>query len=429
MTASTGNKKKRSSAEHELTSNSPNEPIKPWGFVSAKPSEYLVVYRGGQLAKQLCRQGARLWKWPSDSVAVIPTSLKEVVFHANQITEDQVDVSLRGMLLYRIRDPLRIHKLINFTSRQAAEAKLARMISDMCRSNAKWLVANMKLDECIRRRKEEIAAALKQELALVATESWGVEIETIDIQDVYVQDEELFQAMQARYKAEKHREAELARLDALHDVDKRKIEQARFKAEKERDAQLATLDAQHQVDKRRIAHELAAARERQQLQLEQVERAGQVQLAELAQRRRQEEGQYEIDNFRVDQEAEIALRKAQQEQERERVAADGERERAAIRTEAQRMAQEAEVRYLREKIAAESSAGRAYLDQIYLREALPVMAQALSSGLDGARISLLYGNGGQDSLRGLIDTLLLAAHERLGQAPTAPTSSGSPPSA
>ena len=90
----------------------------------------------------------------------MPTTLKEVIFHANQITADLVDVKVRGMVVYRIADPLRIYALINFSDRQAAEAKLAQMISDMCRSLVKWLIANLQLDECIRRRKEAIATAL-----------------------------------------------------------------------------------------------------------------------------------------------------------------------------------------------------------------------------------------------------------------------------
>jgi flotillin len=375
-------------AEHELASNSPEEPIKRWGWVAAKPSEFLVVYRGGRLNLEMCGQGSRLFKWPSDSVAVIPTTLKEVLFEANQVTSDQVDVRLRGMLVYRITDPLCLHKLINFSSRQRAEAKLARMIGDMCRSTAKWLVANMTLDECNRRRKEEIASALKREVAAVATESWGVEIVTIDIQDVYVQDVELFEAMQATFKAEKEREAELARLASAH-----------------------------QVERQRIANELVAARERQALEMERVQRSGQVELAVLAQHRRRDEEQYGLDNFRVDQEAEIALRKARQEQDRERIAAEGERERASVQVEAQRMLRELEIQLLRDRLAAESSAGPASLERLYVSQALPLVAKALTEGLKDSRISIMNGGGQGDALGTLLNTALFAVQERLAALP------------
>src|SRR3954468_19292960 len=113
-----------------LTSNSASpEPMRRWGFVAARPSEFLIVYRKGKVAERLCGQGGRFWKWPSDTYVVVPTTLKEVVFHANQVTTDFVDLKVRGMILYRITEPMQIYRLINFTDRQGAESKLAQMIS------------------------------------------------------------------------------------------------------------------------------------------------------------------------------------------------------------------------------------------------------------------------------------------------------------
>ena len=93
--------------DFELTSNSPALPQKRWGHVSAAPSEHLIVYRRGILIPSLCRQGGRFFKWPSDTYVTIPTTFKEICFQANQITADNVDVRLRGMVLYRIDDPIR----------------------------------------------------------------------------------------------------------------------------------------------------------------------------------------------------------------------------------------------------------------------------------------------------------------------------------
>jgi hypothetical protein len=131
------------------------EKLKSWGIISAKPSEYLVHFRNGKLRERSSGQGASCFKWPSDTVAVIPTTLKEVMFEASQITSDNVDVKIRGMGIYRIAEPRRTFRLFNFTFRERAEQKLAFAIADMCRSTAKWLVSNMSVEECIRKRKEE----------------------------------------------------------------------------------------------------------------------------------------------------------------------------------------------------------------------------------------------------------------------------------
>jgi flotillin len=321
----------------ELTSNSPDRrPQRSWGWVSARPSEFLVVYRGGALSQSLSRQGGRFFKWPSDSYVVVPTTLKEVVFHASQVTTDFVDVKVRGMVVYRVAEPLRIYRLINFADRPAAEAKLAQMISDLCRSLAKWLVANLRLEECVRRRKEEIAGALAREVGEIATDRWGVEIVTVDVQDVFIQDEALFSAMQAGFRAEKEREARLARLEA-----------------------------ERGVETRRIANERALEQDRQELALERARQA-----------------------------EELERRRLLDAEERARIAAEGELQRARLTTEARRLQADEELRVYRERLAAEGAAAPASLERLFVSEALPRIAEALTTGLEGARLHVFQAGEG-----------------------------------
>ena len=47
---------------------------KHWGFVTAKPSEFLVHCRRGRVLGS-SGQGATCFKWPWDSVAVVPTTV------------------------------------------------------------------------------------------------------------------------------------------------------------------------------------------------------------------------------------------------------------------------------------------------------------------------------------------------------------------
>lgn len=375
----------------ELTSNSPDDRrlSKSWGWVAAKPSEFLIVYRKGTLSEELCGQGARVWKRPSDTIAIVPTTLKEVVFQANQITGDNVDVRLRGMLLYRIIDPLRIYKLINFTSRSQAEAKLARMLADMCRSTAKWLVANMTLEECNRRRKEEIAGSLKREVAAVATEGWGVEIVTIDIQDVFIQDQRLFEALQASYR--------LAR---------------------ERDAQLAAQALKRRIEEQRIADERALVEQRHALTLETAELAAAAEFARLELQTKNEEEQFRIDRLRVEQNEAIAFHKIEQEQLRQRALTNGAHERAQTEAESERVRSDQAVHALRERLAAESTAGRASLERLFLTDSLPALANALAKSLEGSRLHVYQsGEGGATPLSFALTELTGLLGQRLAGLP------------
>ncbi|MEN8215199.1 MAG: SPFH domain-containing protein [Pseudomonadota bacterium] len=115
----------------------------------------MIHFRKGQLHEKNSGQGATCFKRPRDTVFIIPTSLKEIVFQANQLSADNVDLRIRGMAIYRIKNPMQIHTMLNFSNRQQAEDKLARMIGDLCRSRSKWLVANMGVEECMRKRKKD----------------------------------------------------------------------------------------------------------------------------------------------------------------------------------------------------------------------------------------------------------------------------------
>ena len=390
--------------EHELTSNTPVAPPRPWGFVAARPSEFLAVYRRGKLDERRSGQGARIWKWPSDSVAVVPTTLKEVIFKANQITLDNVDVRVRGMVVYRIADPVKTCRLINFEARQQAEAKLARMIADLCRSSVKWLVANMKLEECLRHRKDRIAEALGEQVSRVVSsegpDGWGVEVVTIDVQDVYIQDEAIFRAMQSGYKAEREREEKLARLELEREVERQRLASDR-ELEKERH--------ELQVEKARLAS-LAALR---QLELQRATNEKQLEL-----QRASDEKQLELDRMRVEKNEEIQLLKAQRAEERARLAAQGVLERAETEAAARRAGNDEEARALRERLAAESGAGRASLERLFLSESLPELARALASGLQGARLNVYHagkGDAGGGPLGFMLQELLGVATERLAK--------------
>ena len=98
------------------------------------------------------------------------------------------------------------------------------MLVEMFVGAARRLVANLTVEQCLTRRKEGLAAELMREIAPVVSGSgparrrthkgWGVVIDTIEIQDVRVLQQQVFANMQARFRQEQERlarEAELAK--------------------------------------------------------------------------------------------------------------------------------------------------------------------------------------------------------------------------
>src|SRR3954471_11678557 len=70
------------------------EKMKRWGYISAKPSEFLVRMRGGKVVSS--GQGASCLREPWDWVAIVPATVQPLLFPADQITNEKVGVKVTG---------------------------------------------------------------------------------------------------------------------------------------------------------------------------------------------------------------------------------------------------------------------------------------------------------------------------------------------
>jgi len=253
------------------------EKLKRWGFIGAKPSEYLVCTRNGVVDRKRSGQGARVFKWPWHSIAIVPTTIQRVEFTADQITRERIGVEVTGIAVFRIAEPLLAFRVLNFSYGEAASEKLADTMREMFVGAARRLIANLTLDECLTRRKETIAGFLMDEIAPVVggegalddttTKGWGVVIDTIEIQQVRIQSQHVFAHLQAPYRAEIAARAELAELERSRQVAERR-------AETERASQEAQLENQ------RATRALVARTEAEAAALERDRMLHQIQIAE-----------------------------------------------------------------------------------------------------------------------------------------------------
>ncbi|NEO86515.1 MAG: hypothetical protein F6J87_19980 [Spirulina sp. SIO3F2] len=379
------------SSDIEVTSSSPNDnrTSKVFGYVSAYPNEYLIHYRKGKFRKRSSGQGAQCFKFPGDTVVIIPSSLKQIVFQANQLTVDNVDVRIRGIVIYQIFDPLKINSKINFFNRQAAENKLARMVGDLCRSIVKWLIANMAVEECIRKRKEDIADALKREITLVVDDeanSWGIEIVTIDVQDIYIQDDDIFNALQTSFKSQKMRESELCELEATRDLELKQLEVDAQLAERRKDQELRNLEIESELAQKRA--ELKAQKLAQEAELE------------LSQLRAEEEKKTYLKAQELErkksasiQELELTKLREQRELERRQSESDFELERSRLAAEAQNQAEQEKIETLQKRMDVENNITPAGLEKSFIEGALPQIATALAKSMTSSNINIVQGQG------------------------------------
>ncbi len=397
------------------------EKVKRWGLVTAKPSEYLVHVRRGRVTAR-SGQGASCFKWPWDSVALVPTSLQEVRFRADQVTYEKVGVEVVAMAVYRIADPMLAFRVLNFSYPERAQEKLDLTLGAMLVGATRRIVASLTVDECLRKRKSALADQLLAELAPVvggtgapddqATQGWGVVIDAIEIEEVRVLSTQVFAAMQAPFRAALEQQADLSRLEARRDVATRTAESDRavseHRAECAQAIERATIRAEAALASERLAVERAEAEARTAAKLEAIERARREAEAETTERlaaleRARQEAEAEtterlaaLERARQEAEAELAtaptrlaLAEAQAALARAATASEGERRRAEAEVAHLEGMTSSEVALRRAEAAVRSAEAEARV--ITARE-LPALAAAVGSRIGEVKIAH-YGEG------------------------------------
>jgi regulator of protease activity HflC (stomatin/prohibitin superfamily) len=277
--------------------------LKRWGYVGAMPSEYLVCTRRGLVDRRRSGQGMRIFKWPWESVAIVPTTLQRIEFTADQITREHVGVEVTGVAVYRIAEPLLAFRVLNFTFGEAASEKLGATLREMFVGAARRLIANLSLEECLTRRKETIGGYLMTEIAPVVggvgspddttTTGWGVVLDTIEIQHVRIQSQQVFAHLQAPYRAEIAARAELAELERNRQIAERRADTERLSQEAQLEAMRATraLKARTEAEATEVEAreavrraEMTAAAARRNVELERDRVLHQIQIAEQQRR-------------------------------------------------------------------------------------------------------------------------------------------------
>lgn len=319
-----------------------------WGLITAAPHEHLILVRNGRVVR--AAQGGSAWKWPSDAVALVDTSVRRLQFTADQITREKTGVQVTGLAVYRVVAPLVAWKMLDVGDMERVEGILREMFVGATRR----LVANLSLEDCLTRRKDALATELMAEVAPVVSgrgapgdtsdRGWGLALDTIEVQDVRVLSKEVFERLQAGYRAN------LA-LDAV-----------------EAQAKVARAEAEHREE---VARQAEAHRQTMHL-LEQAR-------IEAERVRRREEVEHEARLAEVRQAAELARRRAEGESARaeaEAAAEHGvrvaEQEAAATRARA-----EAEAERIRQIRAAEGEISEARLRELLLTQTIPEAAKAL----------------------------------------------------
>jgi flotillin len=389
--------------------------LKPWGFVTARPSEYLVHVRRGRVLTRTSGQGATCFKWPWDAVAIVPTSLQRLQFCADQVTAERVGVEVVGLAVYRIAEPLLAYRVLNFSFPERAQEKLEETLTAMFIGAARRLIANLSVDDCLQKRKSALATELLRETAPVVggkgalsdgtASGWGVVIDTIEIQEVRVLSQKVFADMQAPYRSALEQRAREAKASAEKEVQTREAEYRRATEEARIHAETAILEKKREAEQVAVEAVAQLAMRRAALQAEQ----GQT---EIVARRRVQEAEFAAQQAEDDRHAQASLRELERQQVQahaeiaahearaQAALAAGQLERGQARLEAELVGIRAEARRAEGAAAAEVDWRRAQIEserlmaqaRLVQAEKLPELAAAIGSRIGEVRIAQYGGD-------------------------------------
>ena len=233
------------------------------GLVTASPSEFLVHQRFGRT--RFLERGRAAWVIPwIDRYALIPSSAHSLSFCADQITAENQGVEISGFAIWNILDPKRAVEAVDFTDADAAIRRIGEHLREVVESAIRHQVANLTLEEALRKR-GSIIRRLKEELAGVA-DHWGLEITTVEIKNVRIMSEQLFENMQARFR------------------DTVRLESQRSAMETDEQIERGQAAAREETARREMAFREAEARRKETLSRAEIERNKEIERLRAAKR-------------------------------------------------------------------------------------------------------------------------------------------------
>ncbi len=344
--------------------------------VRSGPNEYLLVGRNGKLDNK--GSAASVWLLPGTVWVKVPSTKQEAAFEFTQETKDGIPLRFKGIVLYRVVDPVASARAFNFSAPAAGGlaalggiGEISKLLTHICLGELRHAVSHMSMTQCIEERKTTLSGVVEAALAEVLRgdgSSWGVEVEIARVAQVFIVDPSLREQLEAGVRNEIRLAASQSDLAAR---------------EAGRLAELAS-------DTRVKEQQLAADREG-------LRRDEELQMARLAWTRRQETEALATRRQQLALQAERVA--AELAAEEARIAAEEPVRRLRVAKERELLAAELEVRRLQHEVRlldvetdlAADRARQAMRAEILPIEQAPQIVEAASRVLNGTNLSV-YGD-------------------------------------
>lgn len=173
-------------------------------FVRANPNQYLLVGRKGQLENR--GVAVQSFLLPGTIFVLVPSIKQEAAFEFTQETQDGIPLRFKGIVIYRITDPIAAAHLFDFSG-GAGIQQINNLLVHVCLGELRHAVSHMTMAECIEQRKTTLSGVVQAALeATIHSESqandWGISVEVAQLAQVFIVDAELRHQLEAEVRNE-----------------------------------------------------------------------------------------------------------------------------------------------------------------------------------------------------------------------------------
>jgi hypothetical protein len=358
----------------------------------AGPNQYLLIGRKGALENRGSAVQAVLR--PGTIYVLVPSTKQEATFEFTQETKDGIPLRFKGIVIYRITDPVAAARLFDFGAGDGV-AQITTLLTHVCLGELRHAVSHMTMVECIEQRKTTLSGVVEAALRHTVhdegsqTGEWGIDVDVAQVAQVFIVDPQLRQQLEAEVRNEIKLASDRSALRSQEEI------------------RLTEMASEGRVQEQKLAADKDALRRQEEVELAQVARQRRMQADNLVTERQSLELERERSRLQL-------------EVEQDRVKAETPVRLLKIAKESDVLREELEMRRLRNLVTAFDVEGDLLLEraqQELRREMLPLeqapqIVEAASKVLHGANLSI-YGENSQllSQLAPLFDLLTHAVQQ------------------
>ena len=186
-----------------------------------KTNQFVIHLRNGKVKH--AGLGGSLFLLPLiDDYIVIPTTSIQTVVEAHEqvVSYEYQNIEIEGLLIWKVVDPEKAFSAVSWIMRD--ENYVEKILKGAAEAIIRTTCANMPLEKIIRERREIIDPIEKDLHELTA--DWGIVIESLEILEVIIVEQELKKNMEATKQAEEFRKARIAKAEAERESKMRELE-------------------------------------------------------------------------------------------------------------------------------------------------------------------------------------------------------------